>query len=122
MFRAISLSKLIVVVGSILLLIIVISLTREISRRLEIQKEIEPKKQKTKELEQKNQELQYLVSYLKTPSYKEKIAREKLDLQKPGEKVVIIPENTSDVYIGEEKKEEKWENQSNLLKWWHVFF
>lgn len=122
MFRTISLSKLIIIVGGLFLLIIVISLTRVISKRLEIQKEIEPKRQMVKELEQKNQELQYLVSYLKTPSYKEKIAREKLDLQKPGEKVVIIPENTSDIYIGEEKEREGSENQSNLLKWWDVFF
>lgn len=42
-------------------------------------------------VQQRNQELKSLLAYYSTDSYKEKEARARLNYQKPGERVVVVP-------------------------------
>ena len=70
--------------------------------------------QKTKEL---NRELTEKIIYYKSGSYKEKVARERLGMQKPGEEVIVI--------LPEEKNPEDDKNKDqspNYVKWWKYFF
>jgi cell division protein FtsB len=71
--------------------------------------------QKTKET---NRELTEKIIYYKSGSYKERIARERLGMQKPGEEVIVI--------LPEEKRpeDENAENNKtpNYIKWWKYFF
>lgn len=76
-------------------------------RRKELTLRIEALNAEIDTLEKKKQELEASASQLGEEEYLEKVAREQLNLQKPGEEVVAIlsPE-------GEEKKEETKEEKS----------
>lgn len=64
------------------------------------------------------QHLNNQIVYFQSDSYKEKMMRQKLNLQKEGEKVVVIaPEEKIAVEI--EKKEER--KVSNPQAWWDYF-
>lgn len=64
-------------------------------KKKELNAQIENLKNKIAEIQNKNNSLQEGISQADDPQYIEKVAREELDLQKPGEKVVsfIMPEN-----------------------------
>lgn len=64
------------------------------------------------------QNLQNQIVYYQSDSYKEKMARAKLNLQKEGEKVLVItPEPKADIV-----QEEPKQKFSNPEKWWQYFF
>ena len=76
-----------------------------------------------------------LMDYFKKESYLEKEARLKLNLRKPGEKVVIISDDQSqDIDINQESIQENIDSnssnidslqqkqESNFWKWWEHFF
>lgn len=66
-------------------------LGKSIVRRVEIEHEVASLQHDINQLQSKNDELQRLINYFSTPEYKEREARLRLGLQKPGENVVIIP-------------------------------
>ncbi|HEB01429.1 MAG TPA: septum formation initiator family protein [Candidatus Portnoybacteria bacterium] len=121
LFLRILSSKIFLLFGLIILGSIVVGLGRESYHKWQIKREIAALQTEIEELERGNQELANLLEYFKTESFKEKEAREKLNLQKPGEKVVLMPslEQT------EEEKEMKGEGEkgvSNSTKWWKYLF
>lgn len=69
-------------------------------------------------LQKKNQELSDSLSYLNSQDYKERIARQQLNLKKEGEAVynfsVLNNQNSSD------RPEDS--EDSNAKKWWDYFF
>ena len=85
----------------------------------QVKKEVKDLEMAIIELEENNRVLTEEISYYKTASYVEKIARERLGLMKEGEKViVIVPEAQSTVVdSGGEVN-----NLPNYLKWWNYFF
>lgn len=69
-------------------------------------------------LENEIQDLQNKIVYYQSDSYKEKMLRAKLNLQKEGEKVVVItPEPKA-----EEVSEKLRDKRTNPEKWWDYFF
>lgn len=108
-------------IGSLIFLIFIsIGLSKEISRRYQINKEIEKIKKEIEDLEKKNQELSSMIDYLSTESFKEMQARKELGFQKPGETAISIQSKEEK---GEEvKKEEPEKELSNPKKWWNYFF
>ena len=70
-------------------------------------------------LEAENTNLKNKILYYKTDSYKERVMRERLQYQKPGEQVlVLVPEKE-----GEEQGSEKQEIKiSNFEKWQRFLF
>ena len=62
-----------------------------ISRNYKLQQEVDFLTEEIARQDLRNQELEYQIAYYRTESYAEKEARDKLGLQAPGEKVVIIP-------------------------------
>ncbi len=66
-------------------------------------------------LEKQNQELSQLIDFFSETEFVEKQAREKLGLAKPGEKLVIIPEQKQ-----ENTKTQK--NKSMPELWFEYFF
>lgn len=113
-------SKTFIVIGIVFTILVITASAREIFRRLQIEKEIELLQEETRMLENKNIELKALIEYFQTESYAERQAREKLNLQKGGEKAVIISENMSDEISLERAKQK--EEKSNIKKWWDFFF
>lgn len=109
-----------------------IIIARATYNRYQFNQEIERLKSEIERTEKRNQELASLIEFFKTESFLEKEAREKLNLKKEGENVVVVPKmpegREGSLEIGqennlvdlEEKKEP--EEESNIIKWWKYLF
>jgi len=78
-------------------------------------------------IEQENQKLSDFIAFFQTDTFKEKEAREKLGVVKPGEKVLVFPDNKEGESNILEEKTSKDETQEiekmpNYKKWWNFFF
>lgn len=80
----------VVAVGLIVLLGIGVGLTRELVRRTKINAEVARLEQEIGGLEQRNEELGGLIEYFKSDAFLELEARARLNVQKPGEKVIEV--------------------------------
>ena len=84
----------------------------------QVRKEIDGMTVEMQTLRESNKKLQADILYYQSDSYKERIARERLGLQKPGEKVIVIlPEQKQDV-----KEKDPYNKLTNPEKWWQFFF
>ena len=72
-------------------------------------------------LEAENTNLQNKILYYKTDSYKERVMRERLGYQKPGEQVLAITSTPEDI-AAESKKNETKPKLTNPQKWWNFLF
>lgn len=81
--------------GLTVLVLIGISLGKETYRKRQVQKEIEGLQDQVKQLNQENSELSNLIAYFSTQEYQEKEAREKLNLQKDNEQMVVLRKELS---------------------------
>lgn len=114
-------------VGLVVLVLIGISLGKEFYRKRQIQKEIEGLQAQIDQMDQKNSDMENLISYLSSTDFQEKQAREKLDLQKSDEKMIVLrkdvaqpdsqPENS-----GNSPQAPPEDNSPNWQKWWRFFF
>lgn len=109
-----------VVIYAILIFQIVLigSLIRGIQVSYKSRERVEILQEKKGQLEEENAKLKEDVAYVQSDYYIEKVAREELQRAKPGEQVVILPENqrVSGLSTGGEKKQEK--QLKNWEKWW----
>lgn len=71
-------------------------------------------------LESKNAELSQLISYLSSQEFAELEAREKLNMKKPGEKVIIVPRESS--ASSATPAVSAANDLPNYLKWYRYFF
>jgi len=79
---------------SVAILVVVfigLGISRSVIRKVEIEREIAALKADIKAVDGKNDELRRVISYFGTPEFKEREARLRLGLQKPGENVIVIP-------------------------------
>lgn len=117
--------KFVTLVGFVFLVFVSIALGKEIYRRHQINQEIEKTKLQIEELERKNHELQALIDYLNTDSFKEIQARQNLGLQKDGEVAVAVEPGvvtSSDDQGSSFESSDSAEDSSNARKWWNYFF
>jgi len=119
-------SKIFLFLVALILIVLVINLFRESYRKYQLAKEIDNLESEIERLEGKNQHLADMMGYFNEESYLEKEARLKLNLKKPGEKVVVLFEGSENA---EERLEEARESQTdtsdqtaNYWKWWEYFF
>ena len=70
-------------------------------------------------LEEENQKLSQKLKDAQSPSYVERIAREKLGLIKEGEAIVLVPKTQSPAGEGDQPTTEEL---PNWKKWWKLFF
>ncbi len=74
----------------------------------------------TKEkLLQESQKIKDESEYVQSSFYLEKVARDELNLSKPGETVVIVPDGVM-IGVGKEEKQEVQVEKANWMKWWEV--
>jgi hypothetical protein len=75
-------------------------------------------------LERNNKDLDELVNYLQTDSFKEKEAKEKLNLIKEGEQLVLVKGNNAkkEEIVKEKELAEVAIKHSKAYWWWHYFF
>ncbi len=99
---------------------------KEAKRNQQINEEIEAMKQEAEKIRKNNENLKEKISYFETPSFQESVAKEKLNLQKPDEQVVIVKPSeyyeSQEENLADSQKEKTEENTPNYLKWWNQFF
>ncbi len=71
------------------------------------------------QLDKKNQELDQSLSYLNSQSFKERVARQQLNLKKDGETVYNF--SNPQVSPGDDGANQK-SGKSNIQKWWEYFY
>jgi len=105
----------------IILILVVIALGQESYRYFRTSQRIKDLENKIEELKTSNEELAGLKEYFKSEEFLEKEARLKLNLTKPGEKLIIIKQIEEDL---EEFEQEQGlaREISNIQKWWQYFF
>ncbi|HBI33982.1 MAG TPA: hypothetical protein DEA43_04920 [Candidatus Moranbacteria bacterium] len=113
------------IAGIVLAVFISVSAVRESYRSRTIEKEVETLKQEAQRIENENEAMRERISYFETAEFQEKIAKEKLNLQKPDENVVVVKQRV-------EKQVQENDDQGgvvqdekvdpNYLKWWNFFF
>ena len=111
------------VVGALFILL-TFGVVRESVRQYQLNRDIKALENEISQLEARNNDLNGLISYLHTDTYKERRARESLGLVKPGENAVVIPEK--DVVTIDETTGEvlgvATNELSNFERWVNYFF
>ena len=113
--------------GLTVLVLIGISLGKETYRKRQIQKEIENLQSQINQLGQENGEMENLISYLSSTDFQEKEAREKLNLQKNDEKMIVLRKEVVSLESQAENNSNNFpipaeDNSPNWKKWWKLFF
>ncbi len=115
--------KLFILASVLIVIFLGTNLGREYYRKYQIQKEVDSLKEDISSLERNNYKMSQLIEYCKTDEYKEAQARERFNLGKEGENlIVMIESNDNDSEIEIEEKNDGSENLPNYRKWWNYFF
>lgn len=114
-------------IGLSVLVYIGISLGKETYRKQQIQKEIDGLQAQIGQLRQENSDMENLTSYLSSREFQEKEAREKLNLQKNDEKMIVlrkevVPQDSQSENDADTPQAPPEDNTPNYLKWWKHFF
>lgn len=119
---------LLITVGLGAIIMISLALTQETYRRYQIQKEIQDLQTQADKKERDNEKLKGIIEYFKTDDFQEKEAKEKLSVQKEGEKVLLVKGDKSSndpgkpADLSQASLPEQRDNRTNLKKWWDYFF
>lgn len=98
---------------------------QEAYRSRKIQKEVEGLQAQAAQIQNENSELKQQIAYLQTPEFQEKVAKEKLNLQKPDENVIVV---NPGVALAQQTQQQQipqiaaGEELPNYQKWWNLFF
>lgn len=101
------------------------SAVKEAYRSRRIEKEVEALRQEAAKIQNENNQLAQKIAYLQTPEFQEKIAKEKLNLQKPDENVVVVKQRVGELpsVAGVQTETVQAEiDVPNYQKWWNLFF
>ena len=119
-------SGLFFVAGLVVLILIGISLGKEAYRKRQVQKEIEGLQSQIKDLGQENGDLNNLIAYFSTPQFQEKEAREKLNLQKDDEQMIVLHKELAaknqPPAPADQAPAAQNDNSPNWRKWLNFFF
>lgn len=115
-------SKIFVIFLIVVFIFSVIAFSREFYRSFTVSQQINNLENKIKELKKENNKLSQMENYLQSEDFLQKEARIKLNLTKPGEKLIIVktPEQT----LNEKNEGQKLpvEKKPNIKLWWEYFF
>ncbi len=121
----------ILVIAIIFLALVVLGLfgystSKEMAKKKEVEKEIISLQEQADNIKKENMALSDRISYLSSKDYQEVQAKDKLNLQSPGENVVIItPGSSAQSAVSSPVKAEKVSStatETNYHKWWDYFF
>lgn len=120
-FRIFS-SKIFFVLVLIFSIYLAMNLYKDLNQRKKVKNEINNLTSQIDSVSKQNDELKNLISYFGTDDYIESFSREKLGLKKPGEKILVLPEENSNIEVDTTKTSEKSDFLKNLRAWWDYFF
>jgi len=99
---------------------LIINLSRDILRLLKAGERIEQTQLRAEELEKENLQLQEMKEYYQSEEFIEEQARNKLNLSREGETIVILPPNVEELVGWQE--EERPQELPNWQRWLKLFF
>ncbi len=88
-------------------------------QKRDVDQEVDRLSKQADQISKDNTQLSELIKYLGTPEYKEKEAREKLNLKKEGEQVVVLPDPEDENGL---VASASTDDQPNPKKWFNYFF
>jgi len=100
------------------LIFIMVITARILSSKRQVDQEIAKLESQINKMQTDNEQLSDLVKYFNTPEYQEKQAREKLNLKKDGEYVVVLPSTNN----AEETDDLTLDPSQNYQRWFNYFF
>jgi len=117
-------SRLLFTVGALVLLYMLVATFQALWQNYQLNKELASLRQENGDLTVQNNYLQDLIAYRQTDSYKDKEAREKLNYQKAGETVLIVPQDAAQRFTegNAQKQPDVTQTPTNPDKWWQYFF
>lgn len=122
-------SKILLLISLSILIFFSTNLVKEIINRRDLKKEISTLEEEINRLEGRNQELANLIGYFESLAFVEKEARTKLNLRKPGEKIIIvaeeeIPTSTTEQFLTSPSSllTTEVKTLTNQGRWWNYFF
>ena len=129
MHRITSISKIVSWAGLVIVLYMLAILTSETGKNYQLRSKSDELEGQISQMQSQIEELGYKVTYYRTDAYQERLAREKLGLQKPGETVVIIKKDTAstqgdgngEVAQLDLKTDEQLQNSKSHWQQWHEF-
>jgi len=112
--KAVSLIIIIIGIG------LIVTLSRDIFRLLKADDRIRQAQLEVERLSQRNLDLEELKEYYQSEEFIEEHARNKLNLAREGETIVILPPNVEELVGFQEEKETP--QIPTWKKWWQLFF
>ncbi|MDP4038629.1 MAG: septum formation initiator family protein [bacterium] len=110
-------------VGIILVIYIFVSLADVGSKNFKLKQKADKLEEEISRLQSEIEDLSYRISYYKTDNFKEKTAREKLNLQQPGEAVIIVPaQKENEKLEAEQPLSKKTKPKTNIEQWLDFLF
>ena len=109
----------------VLLFFVTYKLSHQVYRQNKVNEEVDALQAEIDQLDQENQDLNELISYLQTDDFKEKEAKDKLNLIKEGEKLILVKEHELQTETSRENIKKETEiivHHANYYWWWHYFF
>jgi len=102
-------------------------LVKTFYKKHQLDSEIANLKKEIDKIDKKDQELSNLLNYFDNQNFLEKEAKEKLNMKKEGENVVIVSEvsgspQPSAAPLAAASAPAQEQESGNLLKWWQYFF
>lgn len=125
--KKIIISSIFVLSGLAIAAVVSFRATKEAGRNNKIEEEVAALQREAEKIRKDNQNLEERIAYFETQEFQEREAKEKLNFQKEGEKVVVVRPSPLQEVEQETPIEEKGipraeETIPNYSKWWNHFF
>lgn len=115
-------SRLFVIVGLVMSVLIVMANARTYLQDREVKNEIKDLERQIHELDEKKFESIQILSYVTSPQFVEEKARTELLMQKPGEHVVVVSGQNDESLLHKTSVDNSTgQNESNVIRWWRYY-
>jgi uncharacterized membrane-anchored protein YhcB (DUF1043 family) len=113
------------IAGIIIAIVISVRAVQEAYRSRTIEKEVEGLKQQAQSIQNENSTIQKQLDYYSTAQFVEKVSKDRMNLQKPDENVVIVNQGNAVQAPAAENTDavpQADQDAPNYAKWWDIFF
>lgn len=117
----------IVLIAGTLTIIFLVAIVRELLQGHQVRTQVRRLRDDVAAEEQRQRDLQNLLTYLQSPTFQERQARLELGLKKNGERVLVVPPNSTDTPSSATKTSPTSTTDSpatvpsNPTRWWRYF-